>query len=153
MNEMRHEAEGSAAGHSNQAALPFASAERPLAWAVLIGLSAMFLVSILWRPADEPTIILCPFRAITGLLCPGCGMTRAFCALGHGEFRKALSFNAVSPLLFLSFIVVWVGAAATLLKLDRVSRAVNRLRPSANASMLILALVVGWWVVRLAFGL
>lgn len=120
---------------------------------MLLGLSALFLITILWRPADEPTIILCPFRALTGLLCPGCGMTRAFCALGHGELGRAIHFNALSPLLYLSFIVAWVGAAATLLHLRRVSAVVNRLRPGATAGVVILALTLVWWVVRLAFGL
>lgn len=134
-------------------ALPPAAAERSLAWVLLLGLSAVFLISILWRPADEPTIILCPFRALTGLLCPGCGMTRAFCAIGHGELSRAVHFNALSPLLYLSFIIVWIGAAATLLKLRRVSSAINHLRPNATVSILILALTMVWWAVRLAFGL
>jgi hypothetical protein len=132
---------------------PPAQAERSLAWVMLLGLSAVFLISMLWRPADEPTIILCPFRALTGLLCPGCGMTRAFCALGHGELGRAIRFNALSPLLYLSFIIAWVGAAATLLNLHRLSAMVNRLRPGATAGVLILALTLVWWVVRLAFGL
>ncbi len=134
------------------ALLPPATAEKSLAWVALIGLSAMFLISMIWRPADEPTIILCPFRAMTGWLCPGCGMTRAFCALGHGELRRAIHFNALSPLLYLSLIVVWIGAAATVLNLHRVRAVVNRLRPSATVSVLILALTMVWWAVRLAGG-
>ncbi|MBV9210145.1 MAG: DUF2752 domain-containing protein [Acidobacteria bacterium] len=131
---------------------PYASAERHLAWVTLVGLSAVFIISMLWRPADEPTVIICPFRALTGLLCPGCGMTRAFCALGHGELRRAIHFNALSPFLYLSFIIVWVGAAATVFKLDRVKGAVMRLRPNMTASMLMLGLVLVWWVVRLVYG-
>ncbi len=129
------------------------SVERHLAWATLLGLSAVFLISMIWRPPDEPTFILCPFRALTGLLCPGCGMTRAFCALGHGELRRAIHFNALSPLLYLTFIVAWIGAAATLLKLRRVQAVVMRLRPNMAAGMTILALVLVWWVVRLVYGL
>lgn len=131
---------------------PYASAERHLAWATLIGLSAVFIISMLWRPADEPTVILCPFRALTGLLCPGCGMTRAFCALGHGELMRAIRFNALSPFLYLSFIIIWIGAAATVFKFERVKKAVMRLRPNMTASMLMLAVVLMWWVVRLVYG-
>jgi hypothetical protein len=149
MNGTIHEAEG---GMKPDAVRPFATAERRLAWVALVGLSAMFLVSMLWRPADEPTFILCPFRAVTGLLCPGCGMTRAFCALGHGELGRAIYFNALSPLLYLSLIVVWIGAAATVLKLHRVRAALMHLRPNAAVSMTILALVMVWWVVRLVYG-
>jgi uncharacterized protein DUF2752 len=133
-------------------ALASAAPDRRLAWLVLLASSAVFLVSAIWRPPDEPIIILCPFRALTGLLCPGCGMTRAFCALGHGELRRAIGFNALSPLLFLAFIVAWIGAASTLLNLHRVRAVVMRLRPTPTAAVCILALVMVWWVVRLAGG-
>jgi hypothetical protein len=149
MNEILHGAEG---GFKQETAIPSAPGDRALAWATLLGLSAVFIISAIWRPADEPTIILCPFRAITGLLCPGCGMTRAFCALGHLEFRRAVHFNALSPILFLSFMMMWVGAAATLLDLQKVRAMVSRLRPNTTAAVTILVLVMVWWVVRLAFG-
>jgi hypothetical protein len=150
-SEERHEA-ATAARATHVHAMPYASAERHLAWTTLIGLSAVFVISMLWRPPDEPTVILCPFRALTGLPCPGCGMTRAFCALGHGDLLRAIHFNALSPLLYLSFIVIWLGAAATVFKFDRVRDAVMRLRPNMTASMLMLALVLVWWAVRLVYG-
>lgn len=143
------EAEGVATVRESQ---PFAFTSRRLAWAVFAGLSAMFLLSMVWRPADESAVILCPFRSLTGLLCPGCGMTRAFCALGHGELLRAIHFNALSPLLYLSFIIIWVGAGATLLNLTVVRDAVMRLRPSSSFSGGILVLVFVWWVARLIGG-
>jgi hypothetical protein len=132
--------------------LPSAFTTRRIAWVAFVGLSAMFLLSMVWRPADEPEYLLCPFRSLTGLLCPGCGMTRAFCALGHGELRRAIHFNALSPLLYLSFMIVWVGAAATVLNLPRVRDAVMQLRPSPAFSVVILAAVLAWWVARLIGG-
>src|SRR5689334_20767214 len=68
---------------------------------VLLSLTIMFVIAALWNPPDEPQFVLCPFRALTHLPCPGCGMTRAFCALAHGEFWRAIKLNALSPLLFL----------------------------------------------------
>ncbi len=37
----------------------------------------------------------CPFHALTGLLCPGCGATRALAALTHGDFAAAFHLNAL----------------------------------------------------------
>lgn len=39
--------------------------------------------------------ISCTFNDFTGMYCPGCGGQRAFKALLHGEFLKALRFNAL----------------------------------------------------------
>ena len=129
------------------------TAARRRAWLALAGLSAVFAVSALWRPPDEPALILCPFRALTGLPCPGCGMTRAFCALGHGELWRAVKFNALSPPLFLAAILSWAGAATIILRARAAHDWLRRLRPSARAGKAALALVLAWWAVRLAAGL
>lgn len=121
-------------------------------WIVLLGLSAVFVISAWWRPAELPSIIACPFRALTGLPCPGCGMTRAFCALGHGEWRLALQYNALSPLVFLAALLAWAWAAAGALNWRRARAAIESLRPGRRAAGGLLALTVVWWLARLAGG-
>lgn len=37
----------------------------------------------------------CPFRALTGYCCPGCGITRMFLCLGRGRIREAFLSNPV----------------------------------------------------------
>jgi hypothetical protein len=37
----------------------------------------------------------CPIFQATGLLCPGCGGTRALAALLHGHFAEAVRWNAL----------------------------------------------------------
>jgi Protein of unknown function (DUF2752) len=44
----------------------------------------------------------CPLHAMTGLNCPGCGMTRGVHALLNGDILSALHFNALLP--FVLFI-------------------------------------------------
>lgn len=53
--------------------------------------------------------IPCIFRTITGLECPGCGMTRAISALASGHFKEAVSYNilSVSLLPILSIYLVY----------------------------------------------
>lgn len=41
----------------------------------------------------------CPFHAAFGLLCPGCGGTRAIAALLRGDLRQALALNPLVTLL------------------------------------------------------
>src|SRR4029079_1546856 len=64
-------------------------------------------------PSGGPTI--CPFKAWTGLDCPGCGATRAAHQLLNGHLRAALELNAVFVLalpLVIWWLVRWLLAAA-----------------------------------------
>ncbi|MDX6695944.1 MAG: hypothetical protein QOF02_3547 [Blastocatellia bacterium] len=80
-------------------------------------------------------------------------MTRAFCALAHFELWRAVRFNALSPLLFLSALLAWASAAATLLRTERVRFLLARLpRPTPLATRIMLAFVMLWWATRLAGG-
>ena len=37
--------------------------------------------------------IYCPIRFLTGISCPGCGMTRAWLSVLHGDFTQTMSFH------------------------------------------------------------
>lgn len=57
-----------------------------------------------------PTVSLCPFHAVTGLPCPGCGMTRAMLSLGQLRLKEAIDYNLFSaPLLISMIIYLWPG--------------------------------------------
>ena len=58
----------------------------------------------------------CPIRVITGIPCPGCGMTRAFASLLHLDFARAFHYHPLFPLIIitaLAFIacVLWYAHA------------------------------------------
>lgn len=44
----------------------------------------------------------CPLYQMTGFACPGCGLTRGFHALFHGDIVTAIDYNALIP--FYAFI-------------------------------------------------
>ena len=48
--------------------------------------------------------LFCPFKALTGIPCPGCGMTRAILSITKGDFQGAFGYNPFS--FFLLFMVV-----------------------------------------------
>ena len=55
---------------------------------------------------------LCAFHVLTGLPCPGCGLTRGLCALAHGQVYEAWAFH---PFAFPLFAGTLVGLASPLL--------------------------------------
>lgn len=84
--------------------------------------------------------VLCPFRLLTGLSCPGCGLTRAWVYGTHGQLAESLAANPFGlPLLAL---VVAVAAVAVV---RRVRRAAP---PSLDALVAhpLTRIVLGAWL-------
>ena len=76
-----------------------------------------FFSAMVWyfNPSSVSFFPVCPLYAMTGLACPGCGLTRGFHALFHGDVLTALDYNALLPVyvfifgyFFLSLIFVAV---------------------------------------------
>jgi Protein of unknown function (DUF2752) len=49
---------------------------------------------------ELPLPELCMTKRIMGLACPGCGLTRSFISLAHGDFPAAWSYNPAGVWLF-----------------------------------------------------
>jgi hypothetical protein len=83
----------------------------------LAGLAAVLSgLAVLYRfPPDRYGFYpRCPIHQFTGLLCPGCGATRAIAALLHGDVVQALHWNALVvallPALLGCALVAWLRA-------------------------------------------
>lgn len=59
---------------------------------------AAVLLAAAVLPVDwSSPLPLCLVKGITGLDCPGCGMTRAFLLIGHGRLGEAFAMHPASP--------------------------------------------------------
>jgi len=98
--------------------MPAEKYSRKLAALVLAGLSLVFLASVVFKPQAvgpyDAYFTVCGFKNLTGLPCPGCGLTHSFCALGKGDLTDAFAFNALGPLLFVALVLTWLRAALIL---------------------------------------
>ncbi|SDP44823.1 Protein of unknown function [Pedococcus dokdonensis] len=92
------------------------------------------------QPGHYPT---CPFLALSGYYCPGCGTLRGLHDLAHGDLAGALARNPLMVLaaggLLVAFVLwsrrLWLGRPRT------------RVAPAALLYGL-LALVLAFWVLR-----
>jgi hypothetical protein len=71
--------------------------------ATAIGVGTMVF---LFNPSTHPFYPVCLFHALTGLNCPGCGVTRSLYALLHGNVRLAFKDNALF-VMTLAALAVW----------------------------------------------
>ena len=62
---------------------------------LIIGAGASLIAY--FNPTTAGFFPVCPLFKLTGILCPGCGLTRGFHALFHGDVLTALHFNALLP--------------------------------------------------------
>lgn len=125
-------------------------AARPARWlwgATGFGLVALFVLAAFWDPRQHPGPRICLFDRLTGVACPGCGLTRAAALLGSGRIAESL---AAHPLLLplgaevALFWWLWGRRHATG---DR--RLERWARPATLATA---ALLLAVWIVRLPAG-
>jgi len=77
-----------------------------------VGVAAAVVLLAIWGTVTDGRpeswgIKLCWFRQVSGLPCPGCGLTRSVCRLAHGQIGEAMSLHPFS-LLLLPFSLVAV---------------------------------------------
>lgn len=95
-----------------------------------------------------PNVWVCPFLAVTGLPCPGCGMSRACLALLAGDFEGAMRLH---PRAWMVMALAGIcGLAAALPEKPR-KGLVRGLAyaEQRGASLLLAATMIGLWAFRL----
>ncbi|HEY8479545.1 MAG TPA: DUF2752 domain-containing protein [Spirillospora sp.] len=83
--------------HAHGSRRPLARRLAPQA-AVLAGVAAGTVLVAFRDPNEAGHYPTCPFLALTGFYCPGCGLMRLVHALAHGDVAVAFGLN---PLVFL----------------------------------------------------
>ena len=73
----------------------------------LVGAAAY--VAIIDPTSRGAHLPVCPFHELTGLWCPGCGLTRATHALLRGNVGAALGYNLLFPFFLGAIIVGWLA--------------------------------------------
>lgn len=99
-------------------------------WAVCAGLA--LALSPLWSAAAA-LLPACPWHAMTGWPCPGCGTTRALTHLLHADPWGAVRFNPLATLAGSMFLTGGLAAPVWLACGGRAPSLPSRLRPVGAA--------------------
>ena len=93
---------------------------------------------------------ICLTKSVLGVPCPGCGMTRSFIAIAHGQWRRAWDFNPVS---FLMFAFIAGQIPWRLWQIRRIHHHQAELDPIIFfiPMMVMVVLLFTQWVVKMLF--
>lgn len=70
-------------------------------WLALLALAAAFVL-----PTNGLGVDLCGLHRVSGLPCPGCGLSRAFISVANGDVAAALGANPFVLVLFPAFVIL-----------------------------------------------
>ena len=113
-----------------------------LAAVAALGSGAIAVLRRIDPNAGDSPLPPCPFRALTGLYCPGCGSTRCLHALAHLDLADAMAMNPLLVLSLLPLAVLILHGAGLL------PRRLLPLRNALAAPRLWLVLLLGFAVLR-----
>ena len=107
-----------------------------LLWAAVLA----FVIRLYLFDPESGGFLPCPFRSITGMLCPGCGSQRALHDLLHFRLGEAFGHNALLVLALPTLALQWL-----------IGRYGGLSKPLAASNVVVITwlfVVVGWWVAR-----
>ncbi|RBO94097.1 DUF2752 domain-containing protein [Nocardia puris] len=119
---------------------------RLIAPVAVAGAGALACVAVWFAdPTTSGGIIpVCPSKFLLGINCPGCGSSRMLYSLLHGDIPAAVHYNALALLALVVLLGTYVFWARDRVRDQRTRRWYQRHR----APQVVLALVLGWLVVR-----
>lgn len=76
-----------------------------------VGVAAVAIAGAVVLYVRDPrtaSYLPCPFHALTGLWCPGCGTTRALGDLTRGDVAAAASSNVAAVVAVVAAVGIWI---------------------------------------------
>jgi len=92
-------------------------------------------------PAKASFLPACPILSVTGFACPGCGLTRGFHSLFHGDIIPALDFNLLVP--FWALIFGWMLVSLVVLAVRGRGLSMWPVKPAALVIIFLVLVLFG----------
>src|SRR6266851_3262347 len=112
-----------------------------LIW-LTVAVSGVYL--FIFEPGQSGYFPPCPFRALTGLNCPGCGTTRCLHQLLHGNVSAGFKLN---PLFVVALpFLIWALVTYTFFSIIRRPPSLGKVKP--RYAWPLVALIISFWIFR-----
>src|SRR5229473_2076707 len=91
----------------------------------------------------------CPFFRLTGLPCPGCGLTRACILLARGDLQASIRFHAFAPIFIVLIAILIVGTLLPRSVTEPFISKAETLERQTGITIIILSGLILYWLARL----
>jgi Protein of unknown function (DUF2752) len=95
---------------------------------------------------EEIIPVPCPWRAMTGVPCPGCGLTTSVTWTAHGRLDRAFACHYLGPFVY---VAGWVMLAWSLLALGFGVPSPTKYLSRRRFLQVLVTIYLGAWIVRL----
>jgi len=130
---------------------------------LLLGGGAILLISYFLRPdprgfGTHQQLFLppCPFRWLTHLPCPSCGLTTSFAYFAKGDWMMAWKTHPLGPLLFIFLVLFEFLIIKSLLQGSPLRENLNKIFTPSLGIYLIIGVMVQWilrlWFIKFQLG-
>ena len=127
---------------------------------LLVLASAVLIAAVVLEIGSDDRVVIpvanialpgtCTFKRVLATECPGCGMTRCFISMAHGDWASAWTFNPAGIALF-GFVAVQIPYR--LMQLSRLRKGRDELQTHRYSSWILIVFTAGLiaqWLVRVS---
>jgi hypothetical protein len=91
----------------------------------------------------------CPLFKLTGIPCPGCGLTRACLLLLRGEVLASIKFHAFAPVFVVLISILMIGTVLPKALVAPLVHKAETLERQTGLTIIILGGLILYWLARL----
>lgn len=90
----------------------------------------------------------CPVQGSLGIICPGCGLTRALVLLLKGDWMLAVQTHAFAPVVLMAWLLMVIAAVLPASFLGMLSGRVERIERRTGFAAILLMGMLSYWLLR-----
>ena len=108
----------------------------------------ILLISHFYDPVNYK-VTDCSFKHITGLSCPGCGLSRSFHSVANMNLPEAFRFHLLGPVFFLLLLSVSIFYSYEAISGNSIKTRINK-RTAKILAIIIISIWFIYWIIRMA---
>ncbi len=91
----------------------------------------------------------CPVKSTLGVVCPGCGLTRAMVLFAQGHWKAAIDLHAFAPIFFGIGIFLLIGSILPTGLQHKIAYRIAAFERRTGVVALLIVTILAYWILRI----